>query len=1248
MLRATLARRGRRRLGRVWLPALAVALLLTTTAVGGENSLRVRIAWGGNVARLWQGTISIDDGSLSGVEPLGIEADEPGTMWLDGGYVQVRQRSPRFYDGLDLLVDAPADTARLRVSLAASDRPESPTVVDVPLRDILDESVSAELDNQGTRILVRRSPGDHLRVHFDRRALVFSPGEEFAFDVTPHLLAETKNTRRELKAHLLAARGEQVLWEQESIPLADEPATVPLRVPLRVAEGAYDVVLTVIQTPALRLPQVGEVPVGLKKVLAQRRVQLLVLGPRASSPSTGPEPGLTVVEEIDPANPRWWERFAKVSPPLTKLSLPKLPRFWQGPLGSEDLQTRQHPLGPLAELKPGAAAEHVSWEAYTLPIKRPGMPHVLEVDYPSDVAQTMGISVMEPNAAGTMMPIQLDSGVDVAEEVTGRGNGPPRMLRHRVIFWPRTEAPMVLITNRSQNRPAVYGKIRVLAGWNHLPRAFPAGDKPPERLMAAYLDRPLFPESFCASEALDAWSRRSLDDWVTFHEGGTRLVEYLHHVGMDGLMISALADGATIYPSAILEPTPRYDKGVFFATGQDPVRKDVLEMLFRLFDREKLQLIPAMEFATPLPAVEEALRRGGPESVGIEWVGPDGLTWQQAYRPNRKMAPVYNLLHPSVQQAMLDAAREVIENYAAKHESFSGLAIQLTGQGYAQLPGPEWGMDDVTIARFVREKGVAVPECSGPERFAKRWEFLLDRPESRDRPESPRRKWLEWRADCVSRFYQRLQAEVTASRKGARVYLATANLLSGPEWQQRLRPSLPRRMTMTDAMLEAGLDAAAYQQPDGPVLMHSERVAPLDSLAAGAMEMEMDQMADAAGRLQRLTDAGSLFYQTPRELRVESFDRKNPYRGSYTQLSSQLVPSAGRNRRRFVHALALLDSRMMFDGGELMPLGQEDAIRDLVAVYRQLPAIPLRRVSDEGTQPVTIRYGTHESKTYAYLVNDSPTAATVTLRVDAPADCRVETLAEAKPVPSLARSGGETTWTVTLKPYDLVGARLSSPDVTFSEPKVALPGEVQTALISRIRELGERAAALRNRLPLDVLVNPAFEQGSRENNRIPGWIVAPSEGTSAGLEETPDAGQTDKPAGSRSLRLQSAGSPIALMSEPFRPPTTGRLSMFVWLRVPRRRQAADARAAFDGQGRGREFLPRSAVLGRNGDVPAEKPIPDRWSFYVFPVDDLPLDGLSELQVGFRLTGPGEVWIDDVQLCHLEFNENELTQLSRMI
>ena len=40
----------------------------------------------------------------------------------------------------------------------------------------------------------------------------------------------------------------------------------------------------------------------------------------------------------------------------------------------------------------------------------------------------------------------------------------------------------------------------------------------------------------------------------------------------NALVVSVLSDGSTIYPSRFLEPTPRYDTGVFFTSGQDPVK----------------------------------------------------------------------------------------------------------------------------------------------------------------------------------------------------------------------------------------------------------------------------------------------------------------------------------------------------------------------------------------------------------------------------------------------------------------------------------------------------------------------------------------------------------------------------------------------------------------------------------------------------------------------------------------------------
>ena len=169
------------------------------------------------------------------------------------------------------------------------------------------------------------------------------------------------------------------------------------------------------------------------------------------------------------------------------------------------------------------------------------------------------------------------------------------------------------------------------------------------------MDRPLLAENFSAEESLDTWSGRTLQDWKTFHQAGTRLVDYLRYAGYNGLVLSVAADGSAIYPSQVLEPTPRYDTGVFFASGQDPMPKDVLEMLLRLTDREDLQLIPSLEFATPLPALEAIRRRGGAEAQGLEWIGADGATWCQTYSARRGLAPYYNTLDPRVQEAMLPA-----------------------------------------------------------------------------------------------------------------------------------------------------------------------------------------------------------------------------------------------------------------------------------------------------------------------------------------------------------------------------------------------------------------------------------------------------------------------------------------------------------------------------------------------------------------------------------------------------------------
>ncbi len=269
------------------------------------------------------------------------------------------------------------------------------------------------------------------------------------------------------------------LWSQQYDLPADPTATVPVEVPLPSEEGVYDVAIAAATSP--NWSQAVRKPLSWKRTIAQRRVQVVVLRPQRP-PAPRAEGGLAPVVEIDPANPRWYEKLGK----LPQLPRARLPRWLsrdgrtvslgpsKGGLGNDCLRTRQHPLGQLAELKPNADSPDVSWEAYWLPIDQPGRPHVLEVDYPSDVPQTLGLTIIEPDAAGAMAPLSTDAGVDNAADAIGSAGSPPCWLHHRLIFWPRTNAPLLLVTNGRDRQPAVYGKIRVLSDGERLPRRCPS------------------------------------------------------------------------------------------------------------------------------------------------------------------------------------------------------------------------------------------------------------------------------------------------------------------------------------------------------------------------------------------------------------------------------------------------------------------------------------------------------------------------------------------------------------------------------------------------------------------------------------------------------------------------------------------------------------------------------------------------------------------------------------------------------
>jgi hypothetical protein len=1185
---------------RAWL-ACAVVVLLSTTS-RAESSLQLRVAWGGGAPQQWFGTVTLTEGRLFLHRPLGIEADEPGSIWVAENRLEIRQKSPREYDGVDVFVVAPLD-AKLLFSITADPR-QPPVNQELRLADVIQKPFSRPLDDRNNRLLVRRAPGDMLRVLLPRNSLVFDCLERVSIDVKPHLLPVAQGANVRIKSRLVAKGGGDELWsEVHDVTRSANDDTTPdvlsLELTMPETEGVYDLIVEASERNPLRW----------HKPIASRHVQFMVVSdePPPHEPDRTP---WAKVFEIDPANPGWADRLK---------SLSRMPGWRQGPLGNGHAQARQHALGPVVQLGPAASPDDLAWEAYPLEIEKPGVPHLLEVEFPSDIPQTLGISVLEPNAAGHITPIGLDSGVYTRPQTP---SSPVEWHKHRVVFWPRTKSPLVLITNRGQGESAAYGKIRVLAGPTRLPPAIQAPFDRSERLFAAYYDRPLFTENFGAVESLDSWSGRSLDDWQTFYEGATRLVEYLNHAAYNGLMLAVLADGSTIYPSDLLQPTPRYDTGPFFDSAQDPFRKDGLELLLRIFDREGGKLIPAIQFSAPLPALEALARGTDPQTSGIALVGADGRPWTASHMPRRELAPYYNPLNPHVQEAMLAVVREIVQRYG-HHPAFTGLAIQLSAHGYAQVPGEAWGFDDATIAAFERDKQVRVPGA-GAERFAERARHLLG---------AERKTWLEWRAEKLADFHFRMQRELATVRPDALFYLAPVDMFDTPEARRALAPGVSSRGPVEEVLLTMGIRASLYRDRQGLVFLRPQSVTPPAPVAATALASELAQSTELDALARESFLAGSLFCHQPPQARLSSFEAKSPFGQdkTYAWLVSQMSPAGFENRERFVRSLARLDSHVIFDGGWLLPLGQEDSLASLVAAFRRLPAGEFESLAE--IDPVTVRALVRDGSSYFYFVNDSAWPVTVSMQVQSPPGVRVDELSGSRRLHPIQSN----RWDLALEPYDLIAVRFASDKIKLTKFAVTPSELVQGELQRRIDDLGRRLAVLESRPQLAGPKNPGFENSTR--GQPANWTLTAIPPTSAAAVVERRQGFL----GTSAVRLQSNGQSASLTSEPFAAPKTGRLSLSVRLRVDNADVQPGLRLSVEGAHDGAMYNPFAMVGGGAGAAP----LPGDWatSQFILKIEDVPAAGLSDLRVRFDLIGPGAVWIDDVQLYHLEFDRTERFKLA---
>ena len=1150
--------------------------------------VKLRVEWGGQTPRHWTARFDLTEGEFDSVNSLGVDADEAGVVSLVDEKVVYQPRTSRVFNSLEFQIRGNLSTV-LNVVMQDRNDPKIVLKHQFPLQNILKQKEILPILQTGAQLVIQQAPGDAFALKINRPHLVFEPGEIVEAQAFPkYLLSSAEAVASELQWSLyrsrtreLVASGSKPVTQQDRNELLKQGISLSLQAP---AEGVYD--LTV------------DMGAGHQAV-----VQFIVISrqTRQFSQSGLSHAGHLLVDEIElqgaqdqhtlvVRRPR--QRFRKSLKSLFKSE-------------SQSVNTRQ---------------SSPPWSAYHLKLKHRGRPHRLVISFPRRPQGHVGFSILEPDASGQLVPVGMDSGVYQSATFLGADSSKqPAESQTEVLFWPKIENPILLIHSLGSEVPAEVTRVQVyelpIPGQSVEVSAEAGLEK--KRLVGPYLQKPLLPEIFGASQVLDQSSKRSLDDWQTFYEAGNRLAFYLKYHQFNSVLLAVSADGSAIYPSKYLAPTPRYDSGVYHSSGQDIQQKDVLEMLFQIFDREQLTLMPELQFASILTGLEQTIQEGSDQSIGIQLVNQYGQTWRQAKGAPRGQAPYYNPLHPRVQDEIAAIFSELVARYR-QHAAFQGVAVQLSVNGYLQLPGLSWGYDDFTVSQFEKETGVKVPAASGSQKYQKRYQFLTT---------TAFPQWTQWRCQKIKTLHQRLADILSKARPDAQIVFAARELIPSHSKAGDVISALKAGAQLRPVLMEMGLDFSTYDQFSNGVVLRPEQFHSNQQKTSTAHILNTHPtVADAF----KTRVNGSLYYHSPVEVRISEFDRLSPWQPAFTWLVAQATPAGRTNRVRYLHSIAQQDPYILFDGGWTIPFGQEHATRSIRTQLQKLPARPFQTV-EASKQPVVARLSRGKDKTYYYLVNDFPYACQVTVELNVPSGKPVISLANGEKLKTRKSQAGGASYTVELDAFDFQAFAIhdSQVQIVSVDPKVESQDlvDLQAMIDQKKRSLIDLHQSMNDATA--VVLQADFEGQNSRDYILAGWELKDQKLHSWNLD------RSQSHSGKASLLLDNTPGNSSLKTNEIPLQECRYLNMSVWMKT--NAKDMQVRIALEAEQSGKLKV-QSAIIS----------VDQQWRKYLFRVKDIPSRQITNAHILIEKLGAEKLWIDDVDLQIHRISPEDDRQLTKLV
>ena len=854
-----------------------------------------------------------------------------------------------------------------------------------------------------------------------------------------------------------------------------------------------------------------------------------------------------------------------------------------------------------------------TWHA--LPIDTEvGKPYLVEIDYPVNIPQTLGVGIVDPAFHWGRDVINTAAAIHVAEEIVPETHS-ETFATHRLLFWAATEHPELVLVNRQPHRESLFRNIRIS-------RIATPGSQEDQRFPK------LFEETaqrkrigqILGADGFQHLAAARMTDLPAVYERCSRLLDILCRGGYDGVTLTVLSKESILCPMVTLH-------------GREANEMiNSLEMMFRRFDSEGLTLIPAIEFDMPIPALEQ-------------WIQQSPAVTEQILIGNPEDRQ-YNLLHPAVQLAMSEIVLELVDRFQ-HHPSFGGVAVVLSPEGYAQLPFALYSPDDHTFAQFRQDTendlNIPFPDEQQLQQTVPVQQFLVQKHSERIQfLAKPKvwEAWVRWRAAKVSGFYADLAKQISAKRGDTPLYLLGGTMFDQIAIQQFCLPTLPGNVAPLQAIQLLGFDLPLIAQTEPLHFLRPVHVSERKKYGYGGL--------NSVDTVPHFSKSGMLSGAQFVHADTDSF---------------VTTPAHIQSRKRFVRQLAQADVFMFMDAGVSLPFGQEQAMFDLLDTYRQLPPVPFQTfqpATEHSPQPLTIRYNSLPDKTIIYIVNDAPfvvdadfyfTADPKSTITELTGHRMIRSLAAVRPSDKSANSGspqriGSHTWRASLLPYDLLAIQISDTQAKIESVSVHLPPSLYGSngvLRQKVEELKQRFHAARGGVLWTGLINTDFELPVNPSGEITGWQCF-GESLTAMLDHTAVC------KGQSSVRLTNGSAESGMfLSQPFAVPTTGRLDVSMVVGVPANSSSLPMSVVLSAKYRHQPFY-RSVPVGETlmpllANVEPRNGV--RWYSLIVPFR-LPLESLEEVCIGIQYSGSGTVWLDDITLSHVLFSADEMVELQKML